>query len=1220
MASRKAPLRSSTEVDQRRIQEFLEQAAPIILQNRRLEGKALSAVVTLATDLGVPNRRLHDELRHLVARGVIATVAWEALPPPESGQRDAAPEPTAGGGTRKPEPRRVRPSSLPPAAKPKSSPPPVRKPRARPAAEAAVSTAAVDHFRRMAQQLIAQHGGVTPTCHKLLATEAERLGLQADDLETVLQSLSTQEPAEPLPAPPVASEEEADVGPRESPADAFRQWVHSQLIAYPSAVLTVDDEIGLVGVGVHRHRLAEVLAVHVVRDVATELEKRLERDLEGASYNSTMDATAAPSSDDERLRRFYDQVAPILALHRGINAQSRVMLNAVAERMGLSKEQLEQALASFETPANDQQDELRQNERRESFRRYLRRTIAQLPEGIITFKTERRLAEAGELFHGVSSQLIKPTINEVASEVGARFISEDQAVEHIVELVDDLLSQTIYIDGDTRSRIYDEGTRWGLDPVDVEAILRQRVQRARDLIHAERRRTRLVLMFAAIGFVAAVGLLLWILVADEGGGVNEPPARGNLAERLPPKDNSASPKQWWSDDLKIAVAAARVSFPEQRDVFDQAASPLPSQRGQAYEAIVDQLPPVVTDDERQQQLQRLLIELFVGEPSDAAARQLATALLEPLTEMDEALPDNTARVPAMYRSCAAAVRMLAHPDLADERAAWLDQMLEAAVGQVVDRSFDVESLEQQCLAALSEHFYRALVRAAPEAPRQAARLYWPVAAEAKKHLDPSTLQRLDADFLVALLPRLQDEWQDFRGEIRRIVRADEPDVLLKMLEVYPQIDDLLLHSFLTQEFLDRVGAEPGTLTEEELIAEVRESLGVSADPQGMRRWSQLAAEASELLGRPRVEGKDPSLLLQECLQLAHLATQACALTRHEEGFSTFDKLQEEGPTELEISTGPFSGAPDRTPSLVRRPPASNSMVGHYIGMLAASPSVAQRLQMLQMVVNQVDLVSDLESEEAAKLAKYLVRFKPDQREHQEMMDHVARLTNWRSVRIGLADELGRVTGRDKQLNDLFTAILGEPVSVGTQPDRARVKYQLLAQVVEEMAEQPDTAADPVQDPVFDAGKAALARLAATQARLLGVSLDSSQTEQLSNVLKLMLPVLADRMDPATLPAEDRQLITQLPFTLQAVAFSAENDLQLTVLLEQLRMRWLAAQLSQQQPERTAAARAVVSRLETRDRESKHVMVQLHNVHQAMLELWLLYQPNESPGGEGERRS
>ena len=726
MASRKAPFRWSEDSDQRRVQEFLEKAAPIILESRVLQGAPLRSVLSIAVEMGLSRRQMDLELKQLLDRGVIESVAWSELDPqppdddpPEDDPRQQGAAPRSPSSPQKPDRSRVRPPSPAPAARPQSGPPPVRKPKSR-LDRAPATASAFQQYREFAQRLITKYGGVTPQCHELLAAEATRLGLSGKAVERALESLSSRNRNGDLPQPPVTPEQDPPTS-EQAPADAFRDWVAQQLATYPSAALAVDDERGLVAVGVHKHRLAEVLAVHVVRDVATQRDMRLERDLEGASYNSTMDATATPAATDERLRRFYDQVAPILALHRGINAKSRVVLNAVAEQLGLSQEELDRALTSFENPSGDQPEEVRQTQRRDSFRRYLRRTMAQLPEGIITFKTEQRLAEAGEHFHGVAAKWIKPTIKEVASEIGARFISEQQAVDHIVDLVDDMLSRTVYIDGETRSRIYAEGTRWGLDPIDVEAILHQRVQRARDLIAADRRRTRWVLLLAAAGFVGAVGSLIWMFLPDIGQeAVTTSYEDGHQEDSGPRAETSPStrPTQWWNDDLKIAVAGARVSYPEHKDLIQDVDSPLPSVRGRAYERLADELPAELSDPDQQQLLQTLLVEFFVGEPSEETARQLAQTLLRPLTAMDDQLPDDAKRVPAMFWSCDTVVQMLAHEGLPDERAEWLDEMLEAAVGQVVDRSFDAESLQRQCSAALAQHLYRALI------PRRRNRRSW----------------------------------------------------------------------------------------------------------------------------------------------------------------------------------------------------------------------------------------------------------------------------------------------------------------------------------------------------------------------------------------------------------------------------------------------------------------------------------------------------------------
>ena len=367
--------------------------------------------------------------------------------------------------------------------------------------------------------------------------------------------------------------------------------------------------------------------------------------------------------------------------------------------------------------------------------------------------------------------------------------------------------------------------------------------------------------------------------------------------------------------------------------------------------------------------------------------------------------------------------------------------------------------------------------------------------------------------------------------------------------------------------------------------------------------------AAEVLGRPRVEGKAPALLLQDCLELAHLATQACALSQDEEGFATYDELLSTGPVDLNVGTKPRATR-SGSPFLTRRPVSSTSVIKHYIGTLAGSRSSEQRQQMLQMVANQIDLVPDLDAESGALLAQYLMKLKPDEREHQQMLKHAKRLASWRTVRLGLADQLARVSGRDDQLRELFVEVLGEPVNLGNEAERAKLRYRLMAQVAEELAREPESLEPKEDEAPFDIGKAELAKLAARQGQLLGLPVDHEQGVPLSSVVQSMLPPMADRLNPPSLAADDRQLIAQLPFTLQAIAFAAENDLQLTVLLEQLRMRLLAADVSQRQPARTAAARAVVSRFETRARTASHVMVQLHDVYEAMLELWLLYQPGD----------
>ena len=266
---------------------------------------------------------------------------------------------------------------------------------------------------------------------------------------------SAQMPAGRLPAPP-------------SPTESFRRWVKQKLVGYPSVVLAAEDEQGLVGVGAHRYHLAEILAMDVVRDVATQRDMRLERDLDGASCHSTVGGSSQYSADEPGAPEF------------------------------------------------DQKDP-RQVERREAFRSYLRRTLAQLPHGIVTFKTHRRLVEAGALFHGVAPQWIKPTILEVASEMGSRFTTQEQAVAHVSGLVAELVAEGTAIDSVTRAQVYAEGTRWGLDPMDVEAILRRYVEHSQRLAALQQRRRRRLATLIGEALLCIVVGLLWLALCPADG-------------------------------------------------------------------------------------------------------------------------------------------------------------------------------------------------------------------------------------------------------------------------------------------------------------------------------------------------------------------------------------------------------------------------------------------------------------------------------------------------------------------------------------------------------------------------------------------------------------------------------------------------------------------------------------------------------------------------------
>ncbi len=1217
------------EADERAVRRFLENAAPIILESRVLEDERFEAVVELADEQGLSRDQLACELRLLEQRGVITSAPWgrldgdelEARGKQHDGTASASPaasptpsdsppsEPADWAAARRPV---HRPASTPQAVPRKSAPESRRVPPAPPApAPVRPDTAAstpIEALRFRAQKLLAKHGTLSARMRKKLQAAGRQVGLAQHDIDTVLNAL---DPPERGSAPPVAAAppaREASRPPAPSPSESFRRWIQQKLSGYPSSILNADDEHGLIGVGVHRYHLAEVLATHIVREVATEREMRLERDLDGASCHSTVGTTSGQaSSDDQKLKEFFEQVAPILSQHRGINAKSRVMLNAVAERLGLSEEELERALLALQRLAADpNESDPRQLERRESFRSYLRRAMAQLPDGIITFKTETRLIEAGEHFHGVTPQWIKPTINEVAAEIGARFISKQQALDHIRELVTDVLGDKPVIDSATRARIYTEGTRWGLDPMDVDSILRDKSESLRRQAARERRRARWIMNLSVTGLLLALSVIGWILLPKDVLHAPPPVSEPAAIVEKKPESRPASHQSWWDEETRMAIANLRVIRPDLREALEKLDSDQVNQRTESYRQLVSQFTHTLPNSKRQQEMQQLLSRLYTLEPDDSAAAALATAVTDQMGQPDSPLPKEPAAVRAMFWGCRAAVDLLKAASLPAERGTKLAQRIETSVSIEPDRLLATEALQQQCSGALARRLYRQFTRSAADDPALIGQLYGQLALEAEGCLDTATLNRLDVDFLATILPAANDTWDRYADVIRRVALAADPTTVIKMLDIYRHASDSRLKSYVAGQFLDRLEAPSGTLTEQEMIEELRKSLGVVAQEDNRRHWRQVGTRADELLGRKHVSNTHPDVVLQETIELAHAATLVCSLVQGDAGAAQFDELQTRGPVKLDIRGGPWS-PPTAKKFDSSYPVTSRTVLRNNIHSLSTSRLPTQRIQLLRLIANQTSTVPDLDLPAGQTLAKYLVQFKPDEQEHQQILSVVPRLATWNAVRLGLSDQLLEVPGRDTQLQQLFAAILEGNVDVGSPEGRAKIRRRLLSEVAAKLASTPET--DDPRLRVFDEGSQALRDLYATQAKLLGVPADSySSARQPSEVLLTMVRHLAEQLGRTKLAAADKALLDGLPYRLTAIDFAAQTDLQYTVALHRIWLRLLALQVSQQHPETATAIRNVLAESEQPAPDEETVFEQMRDVQALVLRVWMQLRP------------
>ncbi|MCU0962076.1 MAG: hypothetical protein MUF48_18435 [Pirellulaceae bacterium] len=1131
--------------EERVVRTFLERAASVILESRTLDGSRFDAVVALADEVGLSRQQLSCELRFLQLRGVITSFPGDQLD-----AADVVP----------PVPPGAAPSSavaLPPGAEPPL--PTVPEPQSKPEAPGTSS------------------GGIAAPAASSPATTAPVPG-----------------PA-PVPRPPAVPE---------APADAYRRWVQQKLAGYPSVVLAEDDERGLIGVGTHRYRLADVLAGHIVRDVATAQDMRLARDLDGASCHSTVSESG---SDDPRLQAFFEQVAPILARHRGMNAQSRVLINALAQQLELTDAELDRALTLLQQNApGAEEPDPRQQERRESYRSYLRRAMAQLPDGIVTFQAQRRLVEAGEHFHGVAPQWIRPTINEVASEMGVRFVSREQAIQHVANLVQDVAASGSLIDAAARARVYAVGTRWGLDPIDVDAILRQHAELVRERIAADRRATRWILAAATAAFLGGFVLLVWLIVPRPLAMTPVVPV-GSRAVTAPPVADPVTPESvaWWDEDIHIAVARARRAHGELRSLLEQARSAEAGERGEAYQQLAawyvregGPSPPKV--------LETLLGAWFAREPDAMAAERIPATLLAPSLALDQGLPPDAQGLTAAFRGVRGAARLASPPSLPDARRAQLAPLFEAALHVPPQQVLGATDIPREAVASLARRCYAALATLAAEQPERVRHLYRALAAEASASLDDATLHQLDAELLAVLLPEIDTRWADYQDVLRRTARSADPLVLLRLLDLFRQASDPMLRSFLKGFFAEYLGVAPDSLTDTELVDALRKSLGITAREQLMRRWTGVAEQAEPLLARAAGAGEDPAVVLQETVDLARLGALACALAQGDAGTALFEELEAAGPHRLDGLEAPAADSAAE-PFVTPYPLPPPTVLRHYVDKLASSRAPSDRISLLRLMAAAAESVADLDPVAGQTLAEYLWRAKT-QEEHQELLTHLPKFARWNALRLGVVDQLAVATPRESRQQAIASVVCGREVDLQDDTDRQAARRQLLASVLSDLPEAAD--ADSATERALDAANRALGHFYHVQARLLQVPTAPDATDDdITAVLTTLVTHVAGKLDRATLTPAQQRLVAALPEQLTAAAFAAESDLHHAVLLQHIWLQVLSAHLARPLSAKALAVRAVVDETRAAAQAGPRVDVQLRVLEAGLLRLWLLYRPD-----------
>ena len=650
------------------------------------------------------------------------------------------------------------------------------------------------------------------------------------------------------------------------------------------------------------------------------------------------------------------------------------------------------------------------------------------------------------------------------------------------------------------------------------------------------------------------------------------------------------------------MANVRVEMPQLLNTLGELDAAAPQRRAAAYRELMQYLMERSADQTQRGVLEDLLARCYALEPSEENADLIATALLQSVPQSTAPLQEDASVYPRLFAALRAAAAGLAYASENPPRAARMAQRLSHAMGIPVDEKATVRSLQRQCLGALSERLYRLLIGMASSQPQRAAELFAAISAEALLYLDESVLDRLNADFLTALLSKAAHLWRDYENLIRKTIESPDPLPVVKLLQLFEQTSDTDLQAFMAGSLLHRAGSPPRANTVAAIAEEVRRALGVSREASAGDRWSWLSQSAQTALAGLQSVAEPDERTLRETLALAHFATLACALSRQEAGIAAFDELREKGIPDF------TAGVPLSDSSAISgrgRVTGSPTSIKNVIDQLGKKDrGFAYRVKSLESLAAMAPDQPRPVPAEAAKLAAYLFSKKPDA-EHARVVPLLSSLRRWPHLRLALADALDSgLELKREHLQELLSQVLAEPVSVGGgQAGRDAVRVRLLQSVLRNLNSAAGGRVEAFN--AYDAAATALAKNYRQQAELLGATPEEgSGSDRASQWLRSLIQQRAGQT--AKEDAASKLRAEELAPRLTAIEYLATDDLQHTVLLEREWIALLSSAIAQQHPDRKEPAQAVVEELRAADRQSANVVAQLRDGQAALLKLWLLW--------------
>jgi hypothetical protein len=901
---------------------------------------------------------------------------------------------------------------------------------------------------------------------------------------------------------------------------------------------------------------------------------------------------------------FLQRAAPIIARERGLTPRARVLLTSLASDMELPAAEFDEAMAILQSgellaaKAEDPQ--------RTRFRGFLKRQLEELKAGILSARHEQTLMHFAVSQLGMAEDAAREDLLTVAGEAGLRRVPLEEALRYVEELVAQKIGDETMVDSSDVKRLHHLSRDWGLEPADVDDLVRYRLE---DNV-ARQRRDRLWSRGVIGGGIGVVVLVVLIFAAvawrNWGGSGNSQEASADPEVTSPGPESEprrTKPPAWWDADLTIAISQARHEREGFAAVYDALIADDPQRRGQGYELLLDHAASSPFDIRNWKLHEGVLIGCYALDPDDAAADKLRRQWLAVSQRVVDAVPPSADEYQAAIRPLMSTVKAIKDPRTPEPRRQAMSDELGRMLHAPLNSSAPDDELLRESLGALAVVLLDRLAEAVEMRPDVLSGHYRVLAALARDRTSLEEMAKLDATIAAAAIEHSADNWRSWETILHRGIESRDGLAIRRIVEAYERCSSSELRKELEKRLFARLGISPAGLPSSRYADAMRKALGASlpADASDADRWVRLAPRAADALEESRRAASDPAASLKSTANLAWNVNLAMALALPRPNPGQFDRWLADGPpwerkTDEEEPTGasPAFGGGDR---LTRDQQDTFDRYLHELGEWQKLDE-PRRGSYLRAIGQAASKVSDLSPIQARHLASYLLGRKGE--EEQAFVLDNATLLRWRQLRIALADSIERSQLPPDHLRRLVIIFSGHEV-LDIDKNRGAARRALLKSVVDELSTAPAGTAAREASSDVDRWAGELAAVYRQRAQLMGVG--PSDLESLSSASALLRLAVA-RLSPST-SHEANDTASRLFTAADALGAS---DAQRCVVLQRSAIERTAAEIQRRQPDRRQETRKLLDQFQKKIAASKQVLAQLQEGEATLLELWLLARP------------